>query len=422
MNITVAGLWRLGAVTAACCSRHFSVTGFDPNPDTIDQLNQGVPPLFEPELSERIRAGFDLSQLRFTASPKDACASADILWVTFDTPVDDHDQSDVASVQHHLQPCLRNLPENALVVISSQLPVGTCRDLESEYPNLHFACSPENLRLGRAIESFEKADRVVVGLRNQSKQPLLQTLFNPFTSKILWMRTESAEMVKHSLNSFLALSITYINEIASLCEQTGADAGEVSAGLKSDPRIGAKAYLRAGGPFSGGTLARDVVTLNQIATRNEQTIPLLAAIKQSNDHHRGWNLRRLTSQLSGLSGKTIALLGLTYTPNTDTLRRSAAVELCNKLLDAGASVTAFDPAVKKLPDDLSQVKLTPNIQDALCQADAVVISTEWPEFKQAHWEDLLLTMRQPVVIDPNRFLEKELKNIPGVDYLYVGRP
>ena len=226
------------------------------------------------------------------------------------------------------------------------------------------------------------------------------------------MRTESAEMVKHALNSFLALSITFINEIARLCEHTGADAKEVSAGLKSEPRIGPKAYLGPGGPFAGGTLARDVVTLTKLAAANGEKISVIPAIKQSNDLHRGWAFRRLQSRLGDLRGKKISVLGLTYTTNTDTLRRSAAVELCQQLLDAGAKVTAFDPAVKSLPAELSSVSLAADIAAALTGAEAAAVCTEWPQFRQADWAKIVPQMRQPVFVDANRFSGKGIENHP----------
>jgi UDPglucose 6-dehydrogenase len=313
------------------------------------------------------------------------------------------------------------LPERALVLISAQLPVGTCAQLEREFPQFHFACSPENLRLGKAVESFEKAERVIIGVRDETRKPLLEKLFAPFTSQVLFMRTESAEMVKHALNSFLALSITFINEIARLCEHVGADAKEVSAGLKSEPRIGPRAYLGPGGPFAGGTLARDVVTLAKLANSTGETISVIPAIKQSNDLHRGWAFHRLQLRLGDLSGKTIAVLGLTYTTNTDTLRRSAAVELCQRLLAAGAKVTAFDPAVKVLPQELSAVSLASGVAAALQGADAAAVCTEWAQFRQADWAKIVPQMRQPVFVDANRFLEKELKNVAGVEHLSVGR-
>jgi UDPglucose 6-dehydrogenase len=328
----------------------------------------------------------------------------------------------VESVLANLRKALAYLPKGALVLISAQLPVGTCRALEKEFPQFHFACSPENLRLGKGIDSFEKAERVIVGIRDETKKPLLEKLFKPLSQQILFMRTESAEMVKHALNSFLALSITFINEIARLCERVGADAREVSQGLKSEPRIGPRAYLGPGGPFAGGTLARDVVTLTKLAEAEGEIISVIPAIKQSNDLHRGWMFACLQSQLSDLRGKKIAVLGLTYTTNTNTLRRSAAVELCQRLLDAGASVSAFDPAIKNLPDELNLVSLGSNIAGVLTGADAAVICTEWPEFRHADWPKLIKPMRGKIFIDANRFLGNELKSIAGVRHFSVGQP
>jgi UDPglucose 6-dehydrogenase len=277
------------------------------------------------------------------------------------------------------------------------------------------------LRLGKAIDAFEKAERAIVGIRNDTKKALLEEVFKPFAAQVIFMRTESAEMVKHALNSFLALSITFINEVARLCEHTGADAKEVSTGLKSEARIGPKAYLGPGGPFAGGTLARDVVTLSKLAEKHGEKISVIPAIKQSNDLHRGWSFRRLQSRLGDLRGKKIAVLGLTYTTNTDTLRRSAAVELCQELLAVGVMVTAFDPAIKQLPDELKGVSLAAGISAALAGVEAAAVCTEWPQFRQADWAKIVPQMEQPVFVDANRFLEKELKSIPGVEHLSVGR-
>ena len=421
MNICVLGLWHLGSVTAACCARHFPVVGLDFDAANIAKLNAGQAPLLEPGLNELIAAGLASKQLSFTTDPKAACAHADILWLTYDTPVNENDESDTAAVLSPLRQALPHLRAGALVLISAQLPVGTCAALEKEFPQFHFACSPENLRLGKALDAFEKADRAVVGIRDDTKKIVLENLFKPFAARVVFMRPESAEMVKHALNSFLALSITFINEIARLCEHTGADAQEVSVGLKSEARIGPKAYLGPGGPFAGGTLARDVVTLSKLAEAAGETISVIPAIKQSNDLHRGWAFRRLLTRLGDLHGKKIAVLGLTYTTNTDTLRRSAAVELCQQLLAAGASVSAYDPAVKKLPSELSPVSLAANPAAALAGADAAAVCTEWPQFRQAEWATILPQMRHAVLVDANRFLEKELKGIPGVEHLSVGR-
>jgi UDPglucose 6-dehydrogenase len=421
MKVTVFGLWHLGCVTAACTAKYFPVTGLELETGTVARLNEGLSPILEPGLNELIVKGQAAGDLVFTTDPKVACAGAEVLWVTFDTPVNEEDESDVTGVLDKLRLVLPELPAGALVLISAQLPVGTCAGLEKEFPQFHFACSPENLRLGKAIEAFENADRVIVGIRNEAKKLVLEELFAPFTRNVLFMRTESAEMVKHALNSFLALSITFINEVARLCDHTGADAKEVSLGLKSEPRIGPKAYLLPGGPFAGGTLARDVVTLTKLAATYHETISVIPAIKQSNDGHRHWALGRLQARLGKISGHTIAILGLTYTTNTDTLRRSAAVELAQQLLKAGAQVRAFDPAIKTLSPELAGVELGWDVEHALSGASAAVICTEWPQFRQVEWEKVVLRMERPLFVDANRFLEKELKNIPDVEHLSVGR-
>ena len=420
LNISVLGLWHLGCVTAACCAKHFVVTGLDFDEANIARLNSGRAPLFEPGLNELIAAGLASKKLTFTNDAKIACAGADILWLCYDTPVNDRDESDVDFVLTGLRQALPYLPKGAVVLVSSQLPVGTCRQLATEFPQFSFACSPENLRLGRALDAFEKAERIIVGIRDETSKPVLERLFGPFTSQIIFMRTESAEMVKHALNAFLALSITFINEIARLCEHVGADAKEVAVGLKSEPRIGPKAYLGPGGPFAGGTLARDVVTLANLAKANGEKISVIPAIKQSNNLHRGWAFRRLQSRLGKLRGKTIAVLGLVYTTNTDTLRRSLAVELCKKLLAAGAKVTAFDPAVKQLPAELVGVRLASQIAGTVDGADAVVICTEWPQFRQVNWAAVVPRMRSRVFVDANRFLEKELKDLAQIEIFSVG--
>jgi UDPglucose 6-dehydrogenase len=420
MRIVVQGLWHLGCVTAACCAQHHDVVGLDFDGATVDSLGQGKAPLFEPGLNDLIAAGLARKSLSFSSKANEACAGADVLWLCYDTPVNEQDESDKEFVLGNLKRSLPHLAGGALVLISSQLPVGTCRKLERDFPQFGFACSPENLRLGKAIDAFTKAERVIVGHRDGAKQELIRKIFLPFTPQVIFMRTESAEMVKHALNSFLALSITFINEIARLCERTGADAREVAAGLKSDARIGPRAYLWPGGPFAGGTLARDVVALADLAAEKQEDLPLISAIKRSNDEHRNWNLQRLRLRLGDLRGRRIAILGLTYKPGTDTLRRSAAIELCRELTKADAIVRAVDPAVQRMPQDLSNIALVASVAEAVAKADAVVVCTEWPEFRQVPWTEVAKMMVGRLVLDANGFLQKELKDVPGVEHVSVG--
>jgi len=421
LRITVLGLWHLGTVTAACCAKHFHVTGLEFDDGVIAGLQDGVAPLFEPGLNDLLGASIRKGSLRFTTSAPEACSGADVLWVCYDTPVDENDESNVPFVLDRLRRALPHLAPGGLVLISSQLPVGTTRALESEFPQLAFAVSPENLRLGKAIDAFENAERVVIGIRDDSKRAVLEKLFAPFTKQLQFMRTESAEMVKHALNSFLALSITFINEIARLCEHAGADAKEVSSGLKSEPRIGPRAYLGPGGPFAGGTLARDVVTLSRLGEKTGENLELIPAIKKSNDQHRGWAFRQLQSRLGDLANRTVAILGLVYTPNTDTLRRSLAVELCRQLQDAGAHVKAFDPLIPKAPAELAGITVVHNLENALADADAAVVCTEWPQFREADWRQVMARTRRALILDANRFLEKPLQAVAGVEHISVGR-
>jgi UDPglucose 6-dehydrogenase len=247
-------------------------------------------------------------------------------------------------------------------------------------------------------------------------------VLQPFTNRIEWMSVESAEMTKHALNAFLATSVTFINEIAALCEQVGADASEVERGLKSESRIGPKAYLSPGSAFAGGTLARDVNFLSELGRARGVATHLLTSITASNDAHRHWAQRRLDQLLDGVSGKTVAVWGLTYKPHTDTLRRSSAVELCRWLVDRGATVRAHDPAVKTLPPDLhGRIELAGDAAAALDRASALVVSTPWPEFRAVAAGELAARMKRRLVLDASCFTGGTLGREAGIEYVSVGR-
>ncbi len=421
MHVTVLGLWHLGSVTAACLAHHHRVTGVDFDATVIAGLRAGRAPLHEPGLDALLTAGLASGQLDFAAEAE-AVTATDVLWVCFDTPVDDDDRSDLDWVHQRLARVLPLLRPATIVLISSQLPVGTCAQLAKAHPLLHFACSPENLRLGKAIEAFAQPARIIVGTSSAQVRATLEKMLSPIGAPLVWLRTASAEMVKHALNSFLALSVAYINEIAALAETVGADAQEVAAGLKSDPRIGQRAYLGPGGPFAGGTLARDVVTLTQLGQTQNLPLALIPAIKESNDRHRGWAFRKIQGALKGIPQPVVAVLGLAYTPNTSTLRRSAAVELCRQLLAANIQVQAFDPLIRTTDTAHADLPLSASAAAALRGAHAVVICTEWPEFRDYPWPALLAGMARPLVIDANRLIEKAVAPIPGASYLTVGRP
>ena len=431
MKVCVLGLWHLGTVTAACLAAGgHDVTGLDFDAATIAQLRAGQPPLFEPGLEDLVKRGLAGHRLRFTDNARDGVAGAEVVWVTYDTPVDDQDRADVEYVVERVMRLFPYLEADTLVLISSQLPVGSTRRLEQAYAAaktgrpVTFGYSPENLRLGKAISVFTQPDRVVAGVRSLADRARVSALLQPFTDRIEWMSVESAEMTKHALNAFLATSVTFINEIAAVCEQVGADAKEVERGLKSEARIGPKAYLGPGGAFAGGTLARDIAFLTQIGAEQAVPLHLIPGVRASNDEHKLWPRRRLQALLGELSGRRIAVWGLTYKPGTDTLRRSSAVELCQWLASQGATVQAHDPAVRALPDELGAViQLQPTALTALTGAVALVIATEWPEYQALAGVAILAAMRpNPIVIDANRFLSKTLDGRSDVRYAAVGAP
>lgn len=428
MKVCVLGLWHLGSVTAAClASGGHHVTGLDFDEEVIKNLCVGQPPLFETGLEELVKKGITEKMLEFTTDIREAVSGAKVIWVTYDTPVNEDDRADVEYVIERVARLFPDLEVGQEILISSQLPVGSARRLEAMLAearpglDVSISCSPENLRLGKAISVFTEPDRVVIGIRNEKSKKIFTELLSSFTNRIEWMSVESAEMTKHALNAFLAASVTFINEIAVICEQVGADAKEVERGLKSEARIGPKAYLGPGGAFAGGTLARDIAFLTQLGEQHGVPVQLFPAIKSSNDVHKDWARRRLTQLLGDLEGKTVAVWGLTYKPGTDTLRRSSAVELCKWLMEQGVTVRVHDPAVKKLPDELSSVQLIASALDAAQKADALVVATEWPEYREVDMSVVVSTMHTSYVLDVNRFLAKNVEALPAIKYVAVGK-
>lgn len=424
MKVCVQGLWHLGSVTAAClASVGHEVVGLDFDAAAIAKLNCGEAPVLEPGLNELIDKGLRSRKLSFTASVTEAVKDIEVLWVAYDTPVDSDDIADTDFVFGQIERVLPILPPGAMILVSSQLPVGTISRLEKlakanfDAKKLVFACCPENLRLGKALEAFLDPDRIVVGVRSAQSKQCLTRLLMPVSERIEWMTVESAEMTKHAVNAFLAASVTFANEVASICEQVGADAKEVERGLKTERRIGPRAYLSPGAAFAGGTLARDVSFLTQVARKNNLVAPLLTSIKLSNDEHSKWVKRKLLVFFPDLSRISIAVWGLTYKPGTDTLRRSAAVELCNWLIERGAEVRLHDPAVVALPVGWSgKVQRFDEPASAVLGAQVLIVATEWPLYREVAGDSFPGSL---IVLDPNRFLVDVVAR-KGLRYVAVG--
>ena len=411
-------------MTAACvAAAGHRVVAYDDDASVVEGLRNGVLPVDEPGLAELVQQGLAAETLVLTNSMEEALEGADLVWIAYDTPVDEEDRADVAFVLERARALVAAAGPDAVILISSQLPVGTTRLLEE--PARTLAYSPENLRLGAAIAAFTEPERIVVGIRADGDRARIEELLGAFSDRIEWMGVESAELVKHGVNAFLALSVTFANELAGIAERVGADAAEVERGLKTERRIGARAYLRPGGAFAGGTLARDVEYLTQIGEREGVATQLLGAVRASNEEHKRWAARKIASLLGDeddrLDGKLIGVWGLVYKQGTDTLRRSSSVELCRDLAGAGAVVKVHDSAVRGVPDDLSGLfALCTSPLEAAEDASAVVVQTDWPSYREVEPERLVAAMRSALVVDPDGFLAKTLGKADGIRYVRVG--
>ncbi len=426
MKVAVVGLWHLGTVTAACLAEAgHDVVGVDPDAGVVSGLQAGRLPVAEPGLAELTAKHVASGRLRFATAPA-AVADRDVVWVTYDTPVDEEDRADVAHVTSRVEALFPHLRDGAVVLVSSQVPVGTTRRLADGFAascpgvDVGFAYSPENLRLGTAIEVFTKPDRVVLGARRPRDRERLAELLAPVTARLEWMSVESAEMTKHALNAFLATSVAFANEVARVCEHVGADADEVARGLRTEARIGPRAYVKAGPAFAGGTLARDCVFLRDLSRAQGRAASLFGAVLESNADHRRWAGRRLRELLGDLRGRRIALLGLTYKPGTDTLRRSSALELATELREAGAQVVAHDPTVRAVPAGLAWLELAPDPLAAARGAAALVVCTPWPEFRSLDAKALAAALAGGPVLDSAGFLEATLRGV-DLKFFRVGK-
>lgn len=412
MTIGVSGLWHLGCVLCASwADLGHRVLGFDLDEQLLQNLREGRPPIYEPGLEQALSH----PKLSWAGSVQDL-DQCQVVFIAIDTPVDDQDRSLTDCLEEQMALLGPLLPDGALVVVSSQSPVGFCRKLrgllQDHNPRLELAYSPENLRLGEALRCYRQPGTIVVGAATEEVAERCRQLFGSIDANLLCMSLESAEMAKHGINSFLAMSIVYTNELANLCEATGADVSQVVSVMKSDPRIGARAYLEPGVGFSGGTLGRDLRVLGG------QGGDFFEQLWQRNAARKDHIVRRLGS----LAGKQIGVLGLTYKPGTSTLRRSLPLAVVCDLQAAGASVRAFDPKAdfSELPEGLSLERAESPLEAAR-GAQVLLLLTAWPEFLKQDWAQLASVMKKPVLFDCKNCLDRAAVEQAGLAYLSLGR-
>jgi UDPglucose 6-dehydrogenase len=406
-KVCVVGLWHLGSVTSACfADLGRSVVGVADDPEHAAFLNNGVPPLFEPGLEELMARHLATGRLQFTSSVRDGVQGSSYVVIAYDTPLNEKDEPDLTPITATVDALARCLEDGATIIVSSQVPVGTCEALagrlQSLNPGLRFgmACIPENLRLGQAIGRFLQPDLLVFGADSEATMERVAALYSAIPGPRARTDLRTAEMTKHAINAYLATCISFGNELANLCDEVGADAFQVVQVLKLDGRVSPKAPLAPGLGFAGGTLARDMTVLKKLAAQHGYAAPLINGVLAVNQFQNGMVVHRLEGLLGTLEARTIGVLGLTYKPGTSTLRRSAAIEIIRDLVAKGAAVQAFDPRADPAELDLHRREFSICLDpySAAKDADALAFVTPWPEFIDLDLARLKQVMHKPAKV------------------------
>ena len=420
----VVGAGWVGLVTAACFAElGHDVVVRDVVPERIRDLGAGRVPVYEPGLAELLASNRD--RIRFTLALDEVFAAARIVFVCVGTPSTYSGDADLSSVWSILDE-LPELYERALLVMKSTVPVGTGEKVRSELDargrgQLAYVSNPEFLAEGSAIADFTRPDRVVIGAYEEADGDAVARLYEPFGAPVVRMDVPSAEMSKLASNAFLATKISFINEIANVCEETGADVASVADAMGLDRRIG-PLFLRAGIGYSGSCLPKDVIALKQLAGDSGYHFQLLTAVIEVNELQKRRVVGKLVKHIGPLHGKTVALLGLAFKPNTNDMRNAPSLVLAPRLLAEGAYVRAWDPVVADEARELLRgVELAPTITAAVAGADAAVIVTEWPELQELVSPAVRSAMRNPLIVDGRNMLDPREVRAAGFAYEAIGR-
>jgi UDPglucose 6-dehydrogenase len=399
-DVALVGLWHLGSVAAAGWTMTGrSVLAWDPEPELASTIESGEGAVVEPGLDQALRSALESGLLTIVGDPVQAIAHASVTHLAYDTRTGRSGHPDDARLDEAVEMFAKVAPDDALLLVSSQLPVGTSRGwrdlLQAQERGLLLAHAPENLRLGRALEDFLHPDRLVVGADDADAFARAAAALEPFSTAPLRVGLASAEMTKHATNAYLALCIAFANDLAWMSLSAGADPAEVATGLLADPRVSDSAPLRPGPAFSGATLTRDLVSLRALGERCGRP-DLVAAIIEANERHAEVALAWLEEALGSLGGTHVALAGLTYKPGTSTLRDSLPLRLVSQLLERGATVTAWDPAADEL-EARAGLARAGSLEACVEEADALAVMTALPQLREVDWSRL--RPRRRLVVD-----------------------
>ncbi len=438
MNIAIVGTGYVGLVSGTCfADTGATVTCVDVDAAKIERLNNGEIPIYEPGLEELVKKNVAAGRLRFTTDLASVLDDVEIVFSAVGTPPDEDGSADLKYVLQVARTIGQHLNHYVVVVTKSTVPVGTARkvraaieeELQKRGVDVPFdvASNPEFLKEGNAIKDFMSPDRVVVGTESERAKKVLTRLYKPFlinNFRVIFMDIPSAEMTKYAANSMLATRISFMNDIANLCERVGADVNMVRAGIGSDTRIGRK-FLYAGCGYGGSCFPKDVKALIKTADQNGYSMEVLKAVERVNEEQKSILFRKLQKAYGGqsLQGLTVAMWGLSFKPETDDMRESTALVMIQKLLEAGCTVRVFDPIAmdecrRRIGDCVVYCR---DKYDAVLDADALLLLTEWKEFRLPTWGVVAKAMKRPLVIDGRNIFDHEELEECGFEYYCIGR-
>lgn len=438
MNIAVVGTGYVGLVSGACfADTGANVTCVDVDADKIERLKNGEIPIYEPGLDELVKKNFSAGRLKFTTDLSSVLDDVQIVFSAVGTPPDEDGSADLKYVLQVARTIGQNLNHYVVVVTKSTVPVGTAKkvrrtieeELQKRGVDIEFdvASNPEFLKEGNAIKDFMSPDRVVVGVESEHAKKVLSKLYKPFllnNFRVIFMDIPSAEMTKYAANSMLATRISFMNDIANLCERVGADVNMVRAGIGADTRIGRK-FLYAGCGYGGSCFPKDVKALIKTADQNGYSMEVLKAVERVNEKQKSILFEKLQKAFDGqsLKGKTIAMWGLSFKPETDDMRESTALVMINLLLEAGCIVRAYDPVAmneckRRIGDKITYCR---DMYDAVLDADALLLLTEWKEFRLPTWGVIKKAMKRPLVIDGRNIFDIEELHENEFEYHCIGK-
>ena len=429
MNISIIGSGYVGLVSGACFAELGNqVVCADHDLEKIRDLKQGIIPIYEPGLEELIVNNLKNKRLKFTSSIKEAVKASEVIFIAVGTPALKNGEADLTGIEDVSRSIAQNMDGYRLIVEKSTVPVETCawikRTITTYLKKKHkfdLVSNPEFLREGSAINDFTHPNRIVVGVESIKAKQMMTNLYKPLNAPILITNIESAELIKHASNAFLATKISFINAIACICDKVGADVKEVAQGMGLDNRIG-RYFLHAGIGYGGSCFPKDLDAFITIAGKSGYDFKILKAVRDANQEQKAFVLQKIKDALWIIKDKTIAVLGLSFKPNTDDLRNSPGIDLINLLLQEGAKIKVYDPkSMQKARKILKNVVFCKDAYQAALGADCLVLTTEWNEFKELDFIKLKKKLKRALIVDGRNIYDSKLLKSLGFSYIGVGR-